>query len=138
MVYGEEHHPGSTVLTRSHELHCRQGIQNLVRQIRTEALNQDILKNQYSVGSLINRPICELPLQSTPYLCQLEARPISSSNRYFLPGLFRSPSEDLCKSPLGPDKKTPITNLQSEHPRTHSDIPLFGKLMLGTICSCRG
>ena len=123
VVYGEEHRPGSPVLTRSHELHCRQGIQNLVGQIRMEALSPDISENQCSVGSLTNRPICEPPLQSTPNLCQLEAGPIGSSNRCLLPGLVGSPSEDLCKSPLGPDRQSPITNSQSEHPRAHSDCP---------------
>jgi len=68
VVHGEKHLIGSPASTRSHELHCRQRIQSLARQVRVETLTEHILKNQLPARSPYQRTYLQV------------AYPISSRN----------------------------------------------------------
>ena len=91
----------------------------MVRQVRVETITQDIPENQFSAGSLVNRPVCKPSLQSTPNICQLEARPPGNGNRCIHTGLVGSSTEDLCEPSLEHDRQSPVTHMQSKHSRAH-------------------
>ena len=112
MVHGKEYPVTGSGLTRSIEFHCRQGVEDLVRQIRMEALPSPLSENQSSVGASLNRPVCKQVVSSTASLYQLETRSTGNSHGCFHSGLVQHSSKALCQPPMESSRQSPISDTQ--------------------------
>ena len=112
MVYGKEYPVTSTALTRNIEFHCRQGVEELVRQIRMEAFPSLLSKDQSSAGTTLNRPVCKPVVSSAASLYQLETRSTGNSYRCLHGGLVQVSSETLRQSTMESSGQSPISDTQ--------------------------
>ena len=112
MVHGKEYPVTGSALTRSIEFHCRQGVEDLVRQIRMEALPSPLSENQSSAGASLNRPVCKQAVSSTASLYQLETRSTGNSHGCFHSGLVQHSSKALCQPPMESSRQSPISDTQ--------------------------
>ena len=95
---GQGHYPCRGTHTGDYQLCGRCRVQNSGRQNRLESPSRDIQEDQSAVGSTRGGLICVSSVESAPTLLQLEAGPISRSNRCLQPAL--GSSEGICKSPV--------------------------------------
>ena len=112
VVYGKKYYLTSSALTRSIELHCRQGVEDLVRQIRMETQSNSVPEYQPTSGTSLNRSVCQQAVNSAPEFCQLEARSTGNAGGCFHSGLGEHPREIICQSPLELGSQSPVSSSQ--------------------------
>ena len=100
MVHGEKYLNSCSALTRSSEYHCWQGVEDLVRQIRMEAITSNLPQNQPRAGASFNGSVCKQDTSSTDNICQLEARSFSYSHRCLHTGLVHNAGQVICQPTL--------------------------------------
>ena len=105
---------------RSIELHCRQGVEDLVRQIRMETQSNTVPENQHTSGTSLNRSVCQQAVNSAPEFCQLEARSTGNGSGCFHSGLGEHPREIICQSPMELGRQSPVSSSQPDSGGTGS------------------
>ena len=139
MVHGKKYPITSTALTRSIEFHCRQGVEDLVRQIRMEAFPRLVSEYQSPAGAIINRFICKQTVSPVASLYQLETRPTSDSHRCFHSGLVHHPSKALCQPTMESSRQSPISDTQSKGARADpGGSSVEGTIMVSPVTSDAG
>ena len=114
VVYGKKYSLTSSALTRSIELHCRQGVEDLVRQIRMETQSNTVPENRHTSGTSLNRSVCQQAVNSAPEFCQLEARSTGNGSGCFHSGLGEHPRETICQSPMELGRQSPVSSSQPD------------------------
>ena len=111
MVHGERHLCTSTTPGREAERNSRRGVQGDERQVRLDALPENLSDNRAQAGPSGSGPICVEAVNPTPSFCELETGSGGYSHGCLHNGLVRpeglcQPTLEHCGQGTGPSSTT--------------------------------